>query len=334
MRETIKSKYGNEIRRLYIEEKKSCLEIAKLINCHPSYVIYILQKEGIQIRPSGYYLKGIPKSEEHIKKRSETMKNLYAQGKIINPRKGVKLSEETKKKLSLARQGFKPTEETRRKLSLAHQNRVISQETREKLRQLNLGANNPQYGKKITDNQKKIISEANKGKYMSPETRLKISIGNKGKPKSEEAKIKMSEIKKRLIKEGKFMPHSIFKPGKEHPYWEGGKSFELYGLNFNKEFKKLIKQRDNYCCTLCNLMEADAKQLYKRGLAIHHIDYDKLNSFPQNCISLCTRCHALTNHNQNHWKSFCQNLLKEKYGYEYTEDQKIILDFIQKEVCK
>ena len=75
---------------------------------------------------------------------------------------------------------------------------------------------------------------------------------------------------------------------------------------------------------LCNLFENDSLKIYKKNLTIHHIDYNKLNSFPQNCITLCLKCNSLANKDREIWKIHFQSLLKKLYNYEYTEDQKII----------
>ena len=93
----------------------------------------------------------------------------------------------------------------------------------------------------------------------------------------------------------------------------------------NKLFKNKIRDRDNHCCVICNKQEEDLG----RKLDIHHIDYNKLNSFPQNCVSLCRSCHAKTNTNRTAWIVFFQSLLKERYSYNYTPNQKIILNFME-----
>jgi len=77
---------------------------------------------------------------------------------------------------------------------------------------------------------------------------------------------------------------------------------------------------------LCNISLEDL-ELLKRRIAIHHIDYNKKNSFPQNLITLCVKCHSLTNFNRDQWVVFFQKLLAEEYEYKYSKDQKIILDF-------
>ncbi len=116
--------------------------------------------------------------------------------------------------------------------------------------------------------------------------------------------------------------YSIFK-GQNHPNWKNDKSFEPYTPDFNDQFKEAIRKRDGHTCQLCEITQEESG----RKLSIHHIDYNKLNSFQQNCISLCVKCHIMTNYNRDEWKTFFQSLLKKKYGYGYTEDQKIILDF-------
>ncbi len=183
------------------------------------------------------------------------------------------------------------------------------------------------------------------------EHKINISKSLKGRKKSEEHKQKIKETLKRLYQEGKL--NSQFKKGNENissnnwklykqiygnnkfelvcnkkskennPNWKGGIAFEPYTLDFNEEFKERIRSRDNYCCIICN--KAQEELGYR--LHVHHIDYDKTNSFPQNCASLCRRNHIETNFNRQAWTKFLQSLLKERYGYEYTEDQKIILDF-------
>lgn len=175
-------------------------------------------------------------------------------------------------------------------------------------------------------------------------TRKRISLAkieyHKNNPVTEAWKENQSEKMKKLAKEGKhsgmfkkgMIPWSKGKQrpdiqGEKNPSWKGGISNEPYDLRFNKAFKKYVRGRDHYACLLCNLFEEDNLKLYKRRLAIHHIDYDKKNSIPQNGCALCTRCNGLVNKNRDEWKVFFQRLLSRLYGYEYTEDQKIILDF-------
>lgn len=69
--------------------------------------------------------------------------------------------------------------------------------------------------------------------------------------------------------------------------WQGGKSFEKYGLEFNDDLRKLIRKRDNFTCQICGINQ---KQL-KRKLHVHHIDKNKKNNNPTNLVSLCINCH-------------------------------------------
>lgn len=111
---------------------------------------------------------------------------------------GTKLSEETKRKLSLKSRN--PSDETRRKLSVASKGNQIrlgsiaSIETRLKMSQSNIGKH---FGPKHNEEARKKISEAGKGRIQSEETRQKrreSMIGkNKGKKLSIEAKLKLSE---------------------------------------------------------------------------------------------------------------------------------------------
>ncbi len=166
-----------------------------------------------------------------------------------------------------------------------------------------------------TDDTKKKISNIQIGKKHSKNTKQKMSEYHKGNP--HDGWFKKGHIP--WNKDKKLPQYS----GENHPNWQNGKSFEPYTIDFNEKFKEMIRERDNYCCVSCNKSQEECKE----KLSVHHIDYIKINSFPQNCVSLCRNCHTPTNMNRNHWKTFFQSLLKERYNYEYTQDQKMILDF-------
>lgn len=119
--------------------------------------------------------------------------------------------------------------------------------------------------------------------------RRKISLSKKGKHLSEEHKKKVSNTLKKF-----------YENKENHPRWIGGKSFELYGVEFNNKLKETIRQRDNYQCKLCGISQI----LLKTKLSIHHIDYDKKNNLEGNLISLCCKCHPMTNTNRNKWKEY------------------------------
>ena len=94
--------------------------------------------------------------------------------------------------------------------------------------------------------------------------------------------------------------------GKNNPNWNNGSSFEPYGLEFNRDLKEVIRNRDRRKCCICGKTELENK----KKLAIHHIDYNKKNNDPKNLISLCNRCHMKTNHNRKYWKDYFKRIVK------------------------
>ena len=66
------------------------------------------------------------------------------------------------------------------------------------------------------------------------------------------------------------------------------------------------------------------REKLKRALNVHHINYDKLLNIPQNCISLCDNCHKKTNFNRNSWTKFFQELLSNRYCYNYSKENIVI----------
>lgn len=76
----------------------------------------------------------------------------------------------------------------------------------------------------------------------------------------------------------------------------------LYPLSFDEEFKTSIRKRDGFTCLLCK----------KNGFDVHHIDYDKFNTTPENCVTLCRVCHPKTNHNREYWQQEIRRLLNEQ----------------------
>jgi very-short-patch-repair endonuclease len=118
-------------------------------------------------------------------------------------RAGEHLSEETKRKMSLARIGRHHSEETKRKMRVAGTGRCLSEETKRKLSLAKMGRP-PTIGftgRHHTKESKQKMSLAGighpprtgmTGKHHSEETKRKMSLANKGKNKgrhwSEEAK--------------------------------------------------------------------------------------------------------------------------------------------------
>lgn len=86
-----------------------------------------------------------------------------------------------------------------------------------------------------------------------------------------------------------------------------------YPKEWNNEFKDKIKKRDNYSCQLCNNSE---------NLHIHHIDYNKQNLNEWNLLTLCQKCHNITNHNRQFWTQVFiglnskSKIVKKGWGFE------------------
>ena len=151
-------------------------------------------------------------------------------------------------------------------------------------------------GHSVSEITRKKISLAKVGIKRTDEQRKRMSDASKGKPKpwmigrqpSEETRRKLSEAHKKLI-------------GELSCNWQGGKSFEPYSKEFNRRFKMLIRERDEFTCQVC--ANKDCK------LDIHHIDYNKKNNEPYNLVSLCKTCHGKTNGNRQKMEYFFKHRL-------------------------
>jgi len=114
----------------------------------------------------------------------------------------------------------------------------------------------------------------------------------------------------------------------KNPAWNNGSSFKVnYSENFGRAFKRGIRKRDNYICLKCKKHQ----EKENRSLAVHHINYNKELTIPENCCALCRKCHSEINFNRPHWIRFFQSLLAEKYNYQYSENQEIKLDLGNRE---
>lgn len=82
--------------------------------------------------------------------------------------------------------------------------------------------------------------------------------------------------------------------GKNNPAYINGKSHAPYPLKWTEELRELIRERDNYKCTIC----------HKYGKDVHHIDYNKQNCSKNNLITLCRKHHGNTSHNRDYWYTY------------------------------
>ncbi len=141
------------------------------------------------------------------------------------------------------------------------------------------------------------VIRSRKVSHNQPKYIDKLVRANLGKKATKETKKKLSEV------------HKGLNAGEKHPNWQGGKSFEPYGLEFNRKLKEIIRKRDGYRCQECfrhqdELFVNTKSGIRPRKLYIHHIDYNKRNNNPQNLVSLCLSCHLQTNWDREDWTRY------------------------------
>lgn len=90
--------------------------------------------------------------------------SLHKKGKT-SPKKGIPLSEETRRKMSESRKGKKKSAETRRKMSESHKRCALSEETRKKMSEAKKGKTSPRKGVTLSDDTKRKMSEAHKRRW-------------------------------------------------------------------------------------------------------------------------------------------------------------------------
>lgn len=159
----------------------------------------------------------------------------------------------------------------------------------------------------MSEETKRKISEANKGRAKSPEHRAKItasieafnasgarSRGNLGKEWNDEQRKKCSErqkgkVGKKHTLETRQKLSAIFS-GEGGTNWKGGITEAQKRERFclaNDEWRKAVFLRDNFTCQKCDI----------RGckLNAHHVqswaEYPALRHETSNGITLCEKCH-------------------------------------------
>jgi len=166
-------------------------------------------------------------------------------------------------------------------------------------------------GKHHTKKTKEKISRKSKEMWQDENSKRKLlecPQRKKGRSLSEEHKKRISEALKG------HHPKNVLGKGKEHWNWQNGKSFELYGSEFDNKLREQIRERDGYRCQQCFRHQDELFKNTKAGirrykLIVHHIDYNKRNNDPSNLISLCMNCHFQTNFKRKDWTKYFQNKL-------------------------
>lgn len=206
-------------------------------------------------------------------------------------KKGSKMSEETKKKISAANKGHKVSEKTREKIRIAHKGVSFSEE-----RKKNISASLKGICHKQTEKTKKKISESKLGVKRQPFNEIwkrKIGIANTGKTHSDAEKKSISERQK----------------GSDNPNWKGGVTEESALARQSKEYfewRNSVYKRDYWHCTKCGIKCTSFKQAKDKKIVIaaHHIidfvgdgntasDYDITNG-----ITACKSCHMKLHNKQ------------------------------------
>jgi len=242
----------------YIAKGRSAGSIGRELGVHQSVVLRQLRWLGFEIRPNGSYDTSSNFGKYSKLKYQDILTKDYSQREYIE------------KKTSAAEIGSRLGASSYlvlkylRRLGFPIRNRAFYVQ----------GERNNKYGKKLSQSAKDAISEANKGKPCFW----------KGKH--------LPEKTRKLIS----AHHADFRLEK-HPRWQGGRSFEPYPIEFNRQLKETIRDRDKHTCQLCGALECEC---YEK-LHIHHIDYDKGHCLSNNLISLCRSCHTKTNENREYW---------------------------------
>lgn len=93
--------------------------------------------------------------------------------------------------------------------------------------------------------------------------------------------------------------------GSKNPNYIDGRSYVVsYPTEFNDTLKDKIRQRDNYTCQNCGMVEEEHLVVFGCNLHTHHIDYYKENCKETNLIALCNGCNTRANFNRSYWQEF------------------------------
>jgi len=179
--------------------KKHSCEVRKKMSENNNPRKFITEEHKIKISKSN---KGLKRSEETKKKLSDIKKGRPAHNK------GKKLSEETKNKISekiksLNTEEYKAISSKRMKEFFKN-----NPEARKKISLSQKGRASHRKGVKLSEETKMKLSEINKGKIISEEQKLKVSKFHKGRKRSEETKKRISESIKQFHKKRKDEVHN------------------------------------------------------------------------------------------------------------------------------
>lgn len=256
-----KAKFDKElIYELYILKQLSTNQISKQLNCVTSFVNYLLKRYEIPIRS-----------------KKDSVRLWFSMNE--SPSKGIK-----KPWLSEAMTG---------------ENHFFFGKKRPDMSIRFSGSGNPMYQRPVTEETRRLISIAGKGRKVSDATKKLISLSQLGKKTSSNTKIKLSKL-----------AIERFKNPENHPRWIGGKS-TINGLVRRSEtyniWRTNIFIRDNFKCIFCDSI---------KDLCVDHIKPFAIIIESNNIISLeeANNCNELWDQNNGRTLCHCCHAKTETYG--------------------
>ena len=110
--------------------------------------------------------------------------------------------------------------------------------------------------------------------------------------------------------------------GENSPVWKGGTSFYPYCDKFNRARKRACSNFFGDRCICCGKHVTEniiGKRGYKQvALSTHHIHHDKdegCGDRPFNLVPLCHSCHASEGHNEEEYRKYINNTLREGFKW-------------------
>lgn len=126
--------------------------------------------------------------EQEIVDRASPAYNICRE--CVETSKGVKRTEESRKKSSNSHRGVPLSEEHRKHIGESGRGRPVSQKTRSKMSVANIG-------KRHSEESRRKMSLSRAGKTLSEEHKKNIGLAGKGRKHTEETRRKISETKQR-----------------------------------------------------------------------------------------------------------------------------------------
>jgi len=212
------------------------------------------------------------------------------------------------KYLNLHRQrkgGWKHSDETKAKMSISNKIAQSRPDVVARKKKLWTKERRKKASKRLTklmaDPKRKLeVSKRIKRLWLIDEYKEKFS-----QKWTKQQKIEIAERSKAAWTEERKRLQSLTSCGLNNPNWKGGLSLLPYCYEWTKDLKSYIKERDYNTCQnpSCDTIEK---------LAVHHINYDKLNCDPDNLITLCMSCNSKANGNREFWKELYQGIINDK----------------------